>query len=96
MAWLWRAGAKLSLVASAVGGGVTTALIATSDDPETALKLCATVPHRLFSDAFTAANIAFGTFNLPCSRTFYERSFNLAFVFLLLFQFNLPPHEIDY
>ncbi|WVZ04773.1 hypothetical protein V8G54_018119 [Vigna mungo] len=59
MAWLWRAGAKFSLVASAVGGGVTTALIATSDDPETALKLCATVPHRLFRDAVTAANIAF-------------------------------------
>ncbi|KAG4975233.1 hypothetical protein JHK87_032054 [Glycine soja] len=59
MAWLWRAGAKLSLVASAVGGGATAALIATSDDPETALKLCATVPHRLFRDAATAANIAF-------------------------------------
>ncbi|KAL9332607.1 hypothetical protein ACSQ67_002217 [Phaseolus vulgaris] len=59
MAWLWRAGAKFSLVASAVGGGVTTALIATSDDPETALKLCTTVPHRLFSDAVTAASIAF-------------------------------------
>lgn len=64
MAWLWRAGAKLSLVASAVGGGATAALIATSDDPETALKLCATVPHRLFRDAATAANIAFGTVDL--------------------------------
>ncbi|KAK7311243.1 hypothetical protein RJT34_09256 [Clitoria ternatea] len=59
MASLWRAGAKLSLVASAVGGGVTAALIATSDDPQTALKLCATVPNRLFRDAITAANIAF-------------------------------------
>lgn len=59
MAWLWRAGAKFSLVTSAVGGGVTAALIATSDDPQTALKLCTTVPHRLFRDAFTAANIAF-------------------------------------
>ncbi|KAK7387453.1 hypothetical protein VNO78_28271 [Psophocarpus tetragonolobus] len=59
MARLWRAGAKLSLVASAVGGGITAALIATSDDPETALKLCATVPNRLFRDAVTAANIAF-------------------------------------
>ena len=47
MAWLWRAGAKLSLVASAVGGGATAALIATSDDPEMALKLFATVPHIL-------------------------------------------------
>ncbi|RDX60785.1 putative ABC1 protein, partial [Mucuna pruriens] len=59
MARLWRAGAKLSLVASAMGGGVAAALIATSDDPETALKLCATVPRRLFRDAATAANIAF-------------------------------------
>ncbi|KAL2567796.1 hypothetical protein AAZV13_18G025900 [Glycine max] len=59
MAWLWRAGAKLSLVASAVGGGATAALIATSDDPEMALKLFATVPHRLFRGAATAANIAF-------------------------------------
>ncbi|KAL2333357.1 hypothetical protein Fmac_014570 [Flemingia macrophylla] len=59
MAWLWRATAKLSLAASAVGGGVTAALIATSDDPETALKLCTTVPHRLFRNAVTAANIAF-------------------------------------
>jgi len=61
MAWLWRAGAKFSLVTSAVGGGVTAALIATSAAPETALKLCTTVPHRLFRDAVTAANIAFGT-----------------------------------
>jgi len=64
MAWLWRAGAKLSLVASAVGGGATAALIATSDDPEMALKLFATVPHRLFRGAATAANIAFGTVDL--------------------------------
>lgn len=64
MASLWRAGAKLSLVASAMGGGAAAALIATSDDPETALKLCTTVPRRLFRDAVTAANIAFGTVDL--------------------------------
>ncbi|XP_057429166.1 putative ABC1 protein At2g40090 isoform X2 [Lotus japonicus] len=59
MGSLWRAGTKLSLVLSAVGGGSAAALIATSDDPETALKLCATVPRRLLRDAVTAANIAF-------------------------------------
>lgn len=64
MGSLWRAGTKLSLVLSAVGGGSAAALIATSDDPETALKLCATVPRRLLRDAVTAANIAFGTLHL--------------------------------
>ncbi|XP_061376625.1 putative ABC1 protein At2g40090 [Gastrolobium bilobum] len=59
MASLWRACAKLSLVASAAAGGATAALIATSDDPETALRLCTTVPNRLFRDAVTVANIAF-------------------------------------
>ncbi|KAJ1383382.1 UbiB domain [Sesbania bispinosa] len=59
MASLWRAGARLSLFASAVGGGAAAALIATSDDPETALKLSTTVPRRLLRDAVTAATIAF-------------------------------------
>ncbi|RYQ83818.1 hypothetical protein Ahy_B10g102677 isoform B [Arachis hypogaea] len=59
MGSLWRAGKKLSLVASAAAGGTAAALIATSDDPATALRLCATVPHRLLRDAVTAANIAF-------------------------------------
>ncbi|KAI9073496.1 hypothetical protein K1719_044535 [Acacia pycnantha] len=56
---LWRAGTRLALVASTVGGGAAAAAIATSDDPETTLKLCTTVPHRLIRDAITAANIAF-------------------------------------
>ncbi|KAK4277837.1 hypothetical protein QN277_015771 [Acacia crassicarpa] len=56
---LWRAGTRLALVASTVGGGAAAAAIATSDDPETAFKLCTTVPHRLIRDAITAANIAF-------------------------------------
>ncbi|CAJ1860625.1 unnamed protein product [Sphenostylis stenocarpa] len=77
MAWLWRAGAKFSLVASTVGGGVTAALIATSDDPTTALRLCTTVPHRLLRDAVTAANIAFdyeySLWGLPEGSTERER-----------------------
>lgn len=56
---LWRAGTRLALFASAIGGGAAAAAIATSDDPETALKLCTTVPPRLIRDAITAANIAF-------------------------------------
>ncbi|KAF1870413.1 hypothetical protein Lal_00003619 [Lupinus albus] len=59
MASLWRVGTKLSLLTAAVGGGTAAALIATSDDPKTALKLTTTVPRRLFRDAVTAANIAF-------------------------------------
>lgn len=61
---LWRAGARLALVASTLGGGAAAATIATSDDPETALKICTAVPHRLIRDAITAANIAFGTLDL--------------------------------
>ncbi|KAF7830952.1 putative ABC1 protein [Senna tora] len=56
---LWRAGAKLALAASTLGGGAAAATIATSDDPETALRLCTAVPNRLIRDAITAANIAF-------------------------------------
>ncbi|XP_028803763.1 putative ABC1 protein At2g40090 isoform X2 [Neltuma alba] len=56
---LWRAGTRLALVTSTIGGGAAAAAIATSDDPETTLKLCTTVPHRLIRDAITAANIAF-------------------------------------
>lgn len=61
---LWRAGTRISLVASALGAGGAAALIATSDDPATALKLSTTIPHRLFRDAIAAANIAFGTVDL--------------------------------
>ncbi|CAJ2644043.1 unnamed protein product [Trifolium pratense] len=59
MASLWRAGTKLTLLASALGGGSAAALIATSDDPATALKLSTTIPRRLFDDAVAAANIVF-------------------------------------
>lgn len=59
MASLWRAGTKLSVLATAIGGGSAAALIATSDDPATALKLSTTIPRRLFDDAVTAANIVF-------------------------------------
>ncbi|XLU44980.1 hypothetical protein S245_039794, partial [Arachis hypogaea] len=54
-----RQGKKLSLVASAAAGGTVAAFIATFDNPAIALRLCATVPHRLLHDAVTAANIAF-------------------------------------
>ena len=57
---LWGAKAKLALVATAVGSGATAATIANSDDPATALKLCTTVPVRLYRDVVTAATIAFG------------------------------------
>lgn len=42
-----------------MGGGAGAATIATSDDPATALKLCTTVPRRLFRVSATAASIAF-------------------------------------
>ncbi|XP_057980529.1 putative ABC1 protein At2g40090 isoform X2 [Malania oleifera] len=56
---LWLAGAKLTLAATALGGGAAGAAIATSDDPPTALKLFTTVPLRLLRDSITAATIAF-------------------------------------
>ncbi|XP_004500484.1 putative ABC1 protein At2g40090 [Cicer arietinum] len=59
MGLLWRAGTKLSILASAIGGGTAAALIATSDDPATALKLSTSIPRRLFDDAIAAANIVF-------------------------------------
>lgn len=70
MASLWRAGTKLSVLATAIGGGSAAALIATSDDPATALKLSTTIPRRLFDDAVTAANIVFGTVDLTKSSLF--------------------------
>ncbi|PSR93200.1 ABC1 protein precursor [Actinidia chinensis var. chinensis] len=56
--FLLSATRKLAL-ATAAGGGVTVAAIATSDDPSTALKLCTTVPLRLARLSVTAATIAF-------------------------------------
>lgn len=55
---IWRYGAKLAVVATALGGG---AALASSDDPATDLKLCTAVPVRLVRDSVTAASIAFGT-----------------------------------
>ncbi|RVW81370.1 putative ABC1 protein [Vitis vinifera] len=57
---LWRARAKLAVVATAFGGGAAAAAIASSDDPQRALKVCTTVPTRLIRDSITAATIAFG------------------------------------
>ncbi|KAL7253405.1 hypothetical protein ACSBR1_007858 [Camellia fascicularis] len=57
--FLFRATKKLALAAPIVGGGVAAAAISTSDDPATALKLCATVPLRVTRLSFTAATIAF-------------------------------------
>ena len=59
---LWRARAKLAVVATAFGGGAAAAAIASSDDPQRALKVCTTVPTRLIRDSITAATIAFGSF----------------------------------
>ena len=59
---LWRSRTKLAVVATAVGGGAAAATIATSDDPQRALKVCTTVPVRLIRDSITAATIAFGSF----------------------------------
>lgn len=71
----WRAGSRLALVASTIGGGAAAATIATSDDPHTALKLCTIIPHRLMRDAITAANIAFGTLDLIYSLLLYNFTF---------------------
>ncbi|KAL4587244.1 hypothetical protein LXL04_000112 [Taraxacum kok-saghyz] len=50
---------KLAIVATALGAGAGAAAIAKSDDPATSLKLCTTVPVRLFHLSVTAATIAF-------------------------------------
>ncbi|XP_043725430.1 putative ABC1 protein At2g40090 [Telopea speciosissima] len=57
--FLLHAGAKLTLASTALGGGVASAAILTSDDPATTLKLCTAVPIRLFRNSYTAAIIAF-------------------------------------
>ncbi|KAB1217741.1 hypothetical protein CJ030_MR3G014849 [Morella rubra] len=54
---LWRAGRSLALVSAAVCGGGAGAVIATSDDPPTTLKLFTAVPIRLVRDSVTAASI---------------------------------------
>lgn len=58
---VWRAKTKLLLAATAAGGaGTGAAMIANSEDPASALKLCTAVPLRLLRDSITAATIAFG------------------------------------
>ncbi|GAV85603.1 ABC1 domain-containing protein [Cephalotus follicularis] len=56
---LWRTRTKLVVAATALCGGSVAAVVATSDDPATTLKLCTTVPTRLVRDSLTAASIAF-------------------------------------
>ncbi|XP_022891582.1 putative ABC1 protein At2g40090 isoform X1 [Olea europaea var. sylvestris] len=57
---VWRAKTKLLLAATAAGGaGTGAAMIANSEDPASALKLCTAVPLRLLRDSITAATIAF-------------------------------------
>lgn len=57
---LWRAGAKVAVAATAIGGGAAAASIAASDDPSMTLKLCTAVPLRLVRLSSTVATIAFG------------------------------------
>ncbi|KAL6957420.1 hypothetical protein U1Q18_047013 [Sarracenia purpurea var. burkii] len=57
--FLWHVTRKLTLAATATGGGVAAVAIATSDDPATALKLSTAVPIRLARLSVTAATIAF-------------------------------------
>ncbi|XP_076916484.1 putative ABC1 protein At2g40090 [Bidens hawaiensis] len=56
---IWGAKSKLAFTALALGAGAGAATIANSDDPATSLKLCTTVPVRLFRLSVTAATIAF-------------------------------------
>ncbi|XP_074564746.1 putative ABC1 protein At2g40090 isoform X2 [Curcuma longa] len=52
-----RAAIKLAVGTAILGGGVTAAAVATSDDPSTTLKICTIVPLRLLRDSFTVASI---------------------------------------
>nr|CAD1819413.1 unnamed protein product [Ananas comosus var. bracteatus] len=56
---MWRAGAKWAVGATLLRAGGGAAVIASSDDPSTSLKICTIVPLRLYRDAVTAAVIAF-------------------------------------
>lgn len=64
---LWRAKSKLLWVTTGAAAGAGAAMIATSDDPASALKLAKTVPSRLLRDSFAAAAIAFGTLSTVSS-----------------------------
>ncbi|PWA70698.1 Leucine-rich repeat-containing protein (mitochondrion) [Artemisia annua] len=50
---------KIAFAITALTAGAGAATIATSEDPATSLKLCTTVPLRLFRVSLTAASIAF-------------------------------------
>ncbi|KAG6479837.1 putative ABC1 protein At2g40090 [Zingiber officinale] len=52
-----RAAIKLAFGTAILGGGVTAAAVATSDDPSTTLKICTIVPLRLLRDSFTVASV---------------------------------------
>ncbi|KAK9049751.1 hypothetical protein SSX86_031280 [Deinandra increscens subsp. villosa] len=56
---IWGVKSKFAFAALALGAGAGAATIAKSDDPATSLKLCTTVPVRLFRLSVTAATIAF-------------------------------------
>jgi aarF domain-containing kinase len=62
---LWRTRTKLLVVGTALCGGSGAAFIASSDDPSTTLKLCTSIPVRLYRNTVTAASIAFGTETKP-------------------------------
>lgn len=59
-----RAAIKLAVGTAILGGGVTAAAVAASDDPSTTLKICSIVPLRLLRDSFTVASIVAGTLEL--------------------------------
>ncbi|KAM7270850.1 hypothetical protein ACFE04_030064 [Oxalis oulophora] len=56
---LRRTRTKLAVAATALCGGVAAAAVVSSDDPAKTIKLCTTVPVRLFRNSVTAASIAF-------------------------------------
>ncbi|KAI3748837.1 hypothetical protein L6452_12221 [Arctium lappa] len=56
---IWGAKSKFAFAATALAAGTGAVAIAKSDDPATSLKVCTTVPVRLFRLSLTAATIAF-------------------------------------
>nr|GEZ29528.1 putative ABC1 protein At2g40090 [Tanacetum cinerariifolium] len=57
---IFGAKSKIAFAITALTAGAGGAAVATSEDPATSLKLCTTVPLRLFRVSLTAASIAFG------------------------------------
>ncbi|GJZ47287.1 putative ABC1 protein [Tanacetum coccineum] len=57
---IFGAKSKIAFAITALTAGAGAAAVATSEDPATSLKLCTTVPLRLFRVSLTAATIAFG------------------------------------